>query len=111
MDDTRWMSRVMGGNTVVAARYDHPDRARAQPVRFGFSDRVRVYLNGRMLYAGNDGFGTHDHDFLGIVGLFDELALPLTRGPNELWFAVSDTFGGWAITADLPDRADYGQGP
>jgi hypothetical protein len=45
------------------------------------------------------------------VGLFDELALPLTRGPNELWFAVSDTFGGWAITADLPDRADYGQGP
>ena len=74
------------------------------PVRFVFSDRVRVYLNGRMLYAGNDGFVTHDPDFLGIVGLFDELALPLKRGPNELWFAVSETFGGWAITADLPDR-------
>ena len=74
------------------------------PVRFGFSDRVRVYLNGSMLYAGNDGFGTHDPDFLGIVGRFDELALPLQRGPNELWFAVSETFGGWAITADVPDR-------
>jgi len=74
------------------------------PVRFGFSDRVRVYLNGRMLYAGNDGFGAHDPDSLGIVGLFDELALPLERGPNELWFVVSETFGGWAITADLPDR-------
>jgi hypothetical protein len=93
-----------GRNTVVAAVTIASDRARTVPVRFGFSDRVRVYLNGRMLYAGNDGFGTHDPDFLGIVGLFDELALPLKRGPNELWFAVSETFGGWAITADLPDR-------
>ena len=93
-----------GRNTVVAAVTITSDRARTVPVRFGFSDRVRVYLNGRMLYAGNDGFGTHDPDFLGIVGLFDELALPLKRGPNELWFAVSETFGGWAITADLPDR-------
>jgi hypothetical protein len=94
-----------GRNTVVAAVTITSDRARTVPVRFGFSDRVRVYLNGRMLYAGNDSFGTHDPDFLGIVGRFDELALPLKRGPNELWFAVSETFGGWAITADLPDRS------
>ena len=93
-----------GRNTVVAAVTITSNRARTVPVRFGFSDRVRVYLNGRMLYAGNDGFGTHDPDFLGIVGLFDELALPLNRGTNELWFAVTETFGGWAITADLPDR-------
>jgi hypothetical protein len=100
-----------GRNTVVAAVTITSDRARTVPVRFGFSDRVRVYLNGRMLYAGNDGFGTHDPDFLGIVGLFDELALPLQRGPNELWFAVSETFGGWAITADLPDRAGIAVSP
>jgi hypothetical protein len=93
-----------GSNTVVAAITITSDRARTVPVRFGFSDRVRVYLNRQMLYAGNDGFGTHDPDFLGIVGLFDELDLPLKRGTNELWFAVSETFGGWAITADLPDR-------
>jgi hypothetical protein len=93
-----------GRNTVVAAVTITSDRERIVPVRFGFSDRVRVYLNGRMLYAGNDGFGTHDPDFLGIVGRFDELTLPLKRGTNELWFAVSETFGGWAITADLPDR-------
>ena len=93
-----------GRNTVVAAVTITSDRARTVPVRFGFSDRVRVYLNRQMLYAGNDGLGTHDPDFLGIVGLFDEVELPLKRGPNELWFAVSETFGGWAITADLPDR-------
>jgi hypothetical protein len=91
-------------NTVVAAVTLDATQATTVRMRFGFSDRVRVFLNGRLLYAGNDGFGTRDADFLGTVGLFDELALPLRRGHNELWFAVSETFGGWAITADLPDR-------
>ena len=94
-----------GRNTVVAAATLISDRERTVRVRFGYSDRVRVFLNGKLLYAGTAGFGTRDPEFLGIVGLFDELALPLRRGPNELWFAVSETFGGWAVTADVPDRA------
>jgi len=94
-----------GKNTVIAAVTLTAERATTVRVRFGFSDRVRVFLNGRLLYAGNDAFATRDTKFLGTVGLFDELALPLRSGPNELWFAVSETFGGWAITADLPDRA------
>ncbi len=93
-----------GRNTVVAAVTVNGDRDRTVRLRFGYSDRVRVFLNGRLLFSGNSGFGTRDPEFLGIVGLFDELSLPLKRGPNELWFAVSETFGGWAITADLPDR-------
>ena len=91
-------------NTVIAAITLNSERAATVRMRFGFSDRVRVFLNGRLLYAGNDAFATHDPNFLGTVGLFDELALPLKSGANELWFAVSETFGGWAITADLPDR-------
>lgn len=94
-----------GRNTVVAAITLTSDRQRLVRVRFGYSDRVRVFLNGKLFYAGNAGFGTRDPEFLGIVGLFDELTLPVKRGPNELWFAVSETFGGWAITADVPDRA------
>lgn len=94
-----------GRNTVVAAVTLTSDRARTVRLRFGYSDRVRVFLNGRLLYAGTSGFGTRDPEFLGIVGLWDELALPLKRGPNELWFAVSETFGGWAVTADLADRS------
>lgn len=93
-----------GCNTVVAAVTLMADADRIVRVRFGYSDRVRVFLNGRLLYAGNAGFGTRDPEFLGLVGLFDELALPLRRGRNELWFAVSETFGGWAVTADLPDK-------
>lgn len=94
-----------GRNTVVAAVTLTSDRDRIVRLRFGYSDRVRVFLNGRLLYAGDSGFGTRDPEFLGIVGLFDELALPVRRGPNALWLAVSETFGGWAVSADLPDRA------
>jgi len=35
----------------------------------------------------------------------DEPILPLKRGDNVLRFAVSEDFGGWAITAQLPDSA------
>jgi hypothetical protein len=47
-------------------------------------------------------FLSSDRSFLGTVGLFDELILPLKRGDNELWFAVSEGFGGWAVVAQLP---------
>ncbi|HUQ18216.1 MAG TPA: hypothetical protein VM099_01275 [Gemmatimonadaceae bacterium] len=94
-----------GRNTVIAAVTLTTQRAETLRMRFGFSDRVRVFLNGRLVYAGNDSFAMRDRNFLGTVGLFDELALPLRSGANELWFAVSETFGGWAVTADLPDRS------
>ncbi|HEV2720058.1 MAG TPA: hypothetical protein VG323_08570 [Thermoanaerobaculia bacterium] len=88
-----------GSETVIARTTLHADEAVTREVAFGFSDRVRVYLNGRLLYAGNDGFATRDPSFLGSVGLFESLALPLRKGDNELAFAVSETFGGWAVIA------------
>ena len=98
------MLRKLDGDrkTVFAATTLHADEAKRAPLRFGFSDKVRVYLNGRPLYRGNDAFQTRDRSFLGTVGLFDELILPLKRGDNELWFAVSEGFGGWAVVAQLP---------
>jgi hypothetical protein len=64
-------------------------------MQFGFSDRVRVYLNDRLLFSGNDEYQSRDYRFLGTVGLYDVLYLPLQEGKNELWMAVSEGFGGW----------------
>lgn len=98
------MLRKLDGErkTVFAATTLHADEAKRVLLRFGFSDCVRVYLNGRPLYRGNAAFQTRDYHFLGTVGLFDELVLPLKRGDNELWFAVSESYGGWAVVAQLP---------
>ena len=90
-------------NTVFAAVTLRAQRAGAVPLRFGFSDRVVVFLNGTPLYRGDDKYRTRDYRFLGTVGLYDELMLPLERGDNELWLAVSEDFGGWGVSVQLPD--------
>jgi hypothetical protein len=90
-----------GAETVIARTTLHADEAATREIAFGYSDRVRVYLNGRLLYAGNDGFAARDYASLGLVGLWESLALPLQKGDNELAFAVSETFGGWAVVAAI----------
>jgi hypothetical protein len=66
---------------------------------FGFSDYVTVFLNGKALYHGGDNFMSRDYRFLGTIGFFDMLFLPLKKGSNELWFVVSEDFGGWGVKA------------
>lgn len=90
-----------GRDTVFARLVIQSDREQVKKVRFGFSDEVRVYFNGRLLYGGSDIYASRDYRFLGTIGLYDELYLPLGRGENELWLAVTENFGGWGVTAQV----------
>ena len=67
--------------------------------QFGYSDRVKVFFNDRLCYDGDNGYRTRDYRYLGTIGMFDALALPLKKGENELWLAVSESFGGWGLQA------------
>ncbi len=73
-------------------------------LRFGYSDRVRIYLNGKRVYAGDAGWTVRDYRFLGTVGFFDSVGLDLKKGDNELLVAVSETFGGWAWAGVIEDQ-------
>jgi hypothetical protein len=95
-----WSEKVA---TVLARVVVRCDRARSVPMRFGFSDRVRVYVNGRLLFTGDDSQASRDYRFLGTVGLYDELQLALRRGDNDIVFAVSEGGGGWAAQAAFPE--------
>ncbi len=90
-----------GRDTVFARLVIQSDREQVKKIRFGFSDEVRVYFNDRLLYGGRDIYQSRDYRFLGTIGLFDELYLPLRRGENELWLAVTENFGGWGVTAQF----------
>lgn len=99
---------VAGRNdTVFARRVIVADRERTVRLDFGFSDRIRVYLNGRLLFRGDDGYQSRDYRFLGSIGFFDALYLPLVAGENELLLAVSEDVvrGGWGVQAKLGDLA------
>jgi hypothetical protein len=95
---------------VLARLTLHADRPRSAAMRFGFSDRVNVYVNGALVYQGDDTQNSRDHRFLGTVGLYDTLQLPLKRGNNEVVFVISEGGGGnavggggWAAMASFPD--------
>lgn len=89
-------------NTVFARTRIYAAQAGVRRVDFGFADRVKVYLNGQLLYAGHDEFLSRDYRFLGTMGYWDALYLPLRQGINELWFSVSETDGGgWGIEANV----------
>ncbi len=91
-------------NTVYVRTTIDSDRARCQPLELGFSDRAVVFLNGERIYRGDDTYRSRDYRFLGSIGWFDTLYLPLIAGGNELVVAVSEDFGGWGIQARLPRR-------
>ncbi len=92
-------------NTVFARVVVHAESEGTRKVRFGYSDRVKVYLNDRLIYGGDNGYKSRDYRYLGTIGLFDELYLPLRQGENELLFAVSESFGGWGILGFFDDSS------
>ncbi len=88
-------------DTIFARITINSDKDQTKLFRFGFSDKAKVYLNNQLIYGGNNIYGTRDYRFLGTIGLFDELYLPLKKGDNELYVAVSEIFGGWGLIAEL----------
>ncbi len=72
-------------------------------LELGFSDRAIVYLNGQPLFRGDDTYRSRDYRFLGSIGWFDTVYLPLRAGENELIVAVSETLGGWGLQARFSD--------
>jgi glyoxylase-like metal-dependent hydrolase (beta-lactamase superfamily II) len=103
------LARVQGlrqdKNTVFAAVTLNSDKAQSKEMLFGYSDAASVYLNGTLIYRGNNGYQSRDYRYLGTIGLFDSVVLPLVEGDNEVWIAVSESFGGWGVMAEIPDRA------
>ena len=87
------------GRTIVAKLLIKSASNQVKKISFGFSDYVTVYLNDKALYYGADKQYSRDYRFLGTIGYFDWLFLPLKKGVNELWFVVSEDFGGWGLKA------------
>ena len=90
-------------NTLFAKIKINSDKEQVKKIDFGFSDRVKVYFNNKLLFSANDTYRTRDYRFLGTIGYYDSLYLPLKKGENEIWFAVSESFGGWGIQAKFSD--------
>ena len=94
------------GNTVFARINIQSDKEQMKLFHFGYSDRVVAILNGSPIYRGNNNYRSRDYRYLGTIGLFDSIYLPLKKGNNTLLMAVSENFGGWLITGKFEDSTD-----
>jgi len=99
------LARLQGvspaADTCFARLELHAARPAIVAIDFGFSDRVKVYQERALIFEGDDGYRSRDHRFLGTIGRYDRLTLRLRAGRNEVLFAVSESFGGWGLTASI----------
>ncbi|WDI32382.1 hypothetical protein PUV54_04140 [Hyphococcus flavus] len=101
----RLSGRTRDENTVFVRLDINSDSKQMKELTFGYSDRVRIYLNGKRVYFGDAGWTVRDYRFLGTVGFFDRVGLDLKKGDNEVMIAVSETFGGWAWAGAMEDQS------
>jgi hypothetical protein len=91
--------------TVAAFRV----RAEAEGVkrlRIGFSDEVSVFLNGQILFSGDQRYIFNFPRQEGLIHLDQaSVYLPLKKGDNEVRLVVSEVFGGWGLMAQFEDRS------
>lgn len=91
-------------DTVLIRTHIHSDFPQLKALQFGYSDRVRIFLNGKRVFAGMAGWRVRNPSFMGLVSFHDSVGLDLRQGDNELLVAVSETFGGWAWGAAMADQ-------
>jgi len=65
-----------GRDTVYARVIITSDREQMKMLRFGFSDRVKVYFNDQLIFGGNDVYGSRDYRFLGTSAFTTDCACP-----------------------------------
>jgi glyoxylase-like metal-dependent hydrolase (beta-lactamase superfamily II) len=95
-----------GRDTVFARIVVSSDGPAVRELALGYSDVAAVFVNDTLIYKGSNTYMSRDYRYLGTIGLFDRVALPLQEGENEVWIAVSEAFGGWGIMATITDFAD-----
>lgn len=80
------------------------DRARVARLRFGYSDGVGIFLDGRSLFAGRNDYDSRYKGYIATMSRdADAIDLPLHSGRNDLVFIVTDKAFGWGFAARVED--------
>jgi len=78
--------------------------ASVKRLRLGFSDEASVFLNGQIVYSGDQRYSFNFPRQEGLIHLDQAgLYLPLRKGDNTVQIAVTEVFGGWGLMAQFDD--------
>lgn len=91
---------VAGSRVVFARTTIESDGRERRRLHFGYTDNVEIFLNGEPLFVGMNPLGLRT--LRGVMESRGEsVYLSLESGSNELLFAVTEFFGGWAFWARM----------
>lgn len=92
-------------NTVFARVIIDSDEEQSKEFNFGYSDRVKVFLNDELYYSGSNLYRSRDYRYLGTIGYFDSVHLHLKKGKNILIIAITEEYGGWGLQGKFPNSS------
>ncbi len=105
MNLNRHFTKSKTKNTVLAKVVLNSEKAQKKNFHFGYSDKIKVYLNSNELFKGNNSFHESErYEERGYVSDKQEtIELPLVKGENELILEISEEKFGWGFIARLDD--------
>jgi hypothetical protein len=90
--------------TTFAKTNINSDKAKTVKLKFGYSDDVTIFLNGKPIFSGVNGWEARYPESMGFVKIGnEEVFLNLQKGDNELMFAVTNQTFGWGFIAQMKE--------
>lgn len=90
-------------NTVLAKVIIDSKKAQKKKLYFGYSDKIRIYLNTENIFTGDNSFHESEiyEDRGYVVDKHQMIELPLKKGENELILEISEKMFGWGFITQL----------
>jgi len=105
MNLNRHFTKSKAKNTVLAKVVLNSEKAQKKNFHFGYSDKIKVYLNSNELFFGDNSF--HESESYADRGYVSDkqetLELPLVKGENEIILEIAEEKFGWGFIARLED--------
>jgi len=105
MNLNRYFTKSKTKNTVLAKVVLNSEIAQKKNFHFGYSDRIKVYLNSTELFTGDNSF--HESESYADRGYVSDkqetIELPLVKGENEIILEIAEEKFGWGFIARLED--------
>ncbi len=87
---------------IVASTTVYASNDETKLFSFDYSDRIIVYLNGEVLFKGNNAFRTKGVQYMGHIAInTNKLFIPLKKGKNTIHCVVIDKANGWGLIAKI----------
>ena len=92
-------------NTVLAKVIIDSKKKQKKKLYFGYSDKIRIYLNAENIFTGDNSFHESDkyEDRGYVLDKHQMIELQLEKGKNELILEISEKKFGWGFIAQLED--------